>query len=126
MSTKQNPNPRPWYCSSQLVDAHRSALETGVMENSWVPDVITDRLQLSVGGDLKMLRALKTIRSIFVIATIGAISLYTLYLGADPTLVAMLSLPGLAAYAGIEAADYAALVQAYREVKQDTDDGEQK
>jgi len=94
-------HPRPWYCIDELVEEY---------------------LQIAKGdGDLRMLKALKLIRSILVIAAISAISLYALYLGADATLVAVFSLPSLAAYAGVEAADYASLLQAYREARTDNE-----
>ncbi|SNZ18151.1 hypothetical protein SAMN06269185_3262 [Natronoarchaeum philippinense] len=101
---------RPWYCVDRLVDEY---VRIAVSQDG--------------GNDLRMLKALKIVRSILVIAAIGTISIYALYLGADPTLVAGLSLPSLAAYAGVEAADYGALVQGFREAQaksQSTDDTE--
>ena len=95
MSTKIRP--RPWYCLESAVDDYQTVLRNG--------------------GDLRMLKALKILRSILVIATIGAIGLYALYRGGNPTIIALVVLPPLAAYAGVEAADYAALMQAYQEVK---------
>ena len=92
--------PRPWYCPDTLVDEYSLALQAG-------------------NGDFRMLRTLKIIRSIIVIVAVSCISLYSLYLGADPSLVVILALPSLGAYAGIEAIDYTALVQAYREAKRD-------
>lgn len=122
MSTKRPLNRRPWYAPDRLVEAHLTVLNEGGYDTDILPARLKNWLGTSGnGGDLRMLKALKIVRSILVIATIGAISLYTLYLGADPTLVAMLSLPGLAGYAGFEAADYAALAQAFREVRSDTD-----
>ena len=104
MSTRQIPH-RPWYCPDTLVDDYALVLrERG-------------------NGDFGMLRTLKIIRSILVIAAVSAIALYCLYLGADPTLVALLALPSLAAYAGAEAIDYGALVQAYKEASKERGDG---
>ena len=89
---------RPWYCIDDLVEDYKVVLERG-------------------NGDFRMLRTLKIFRSIIVIVAVSTVALYCLYLGADPTLVALLALPSLAAYAGAEAIDYGALVQAYREAK---------
>ena len=69
-----------------------------------------------------MLKALKILRSILVISATGTIALYALYLGADPTIVVMLALPALAAYAGAEAVDYMSLIQAYREIQEDSNE----
>ena len=104
MSTRTTP--RPWYCIDGLVDEYR--------------DVASEKGD----GDLRMLKTLKIIRSILVIAAISSISLYALYLGAEPTVVAAVSLPSLAAYAGVEAADYAALVQGFLEAKSETERGD--
>lgn len=89
---------RQWYHVGGLVDDYQDALETG-------------------DGELKMLKALTVLRSILVIVAISAISAYALFLGADPTTVAVLALPSIAVYGGVEVADYAALIQAYREIK---------
>ncbi|MGQ3723531.1 hypothetical protein [Natrialba aegyptia] len=72
-------------------------------------------------GDLRMLKTLKIIRSILVIVAMSAIALYALYLGADPTLVAAICVPALAAI-GSEAIDYAALVQGYLEARDNRGD----
>lgn len=99
---QSNPNRRPWYCHDGLVDEY---------------------VEVAKGdGDFRMLKTLKIIRSILVIVAISSISLYALYLGADPTVVAAFSLPSLAAYAGAEAADYAALVQGFLEASTDNND----
>lgn len=91
-------SPRRWYVLDQATDEYAAALEKG-------------------DGDFGMLKSLKVIKSILFIVAISAISLYALYLGADPTMVALISIPSLAGYAGVEIIDYAALAQAYREVK---------
>ncbi len=95
---------RPWYAPDALVNDYTAVFERG-------------------DGELTMLRRLKLIRSIVVIVAVSAISLYALYLGANPTLVAILSLPSLAAYAGVEAIDYGALLQAYKEAQLERGDG---
>lgn len=97
---------RPWYCIDQLTNEYREAA-VGVDE-----------------GDFRMIKTLKIVRSIIVIVAISTISLYTLYLGADPSLVAAFSLPSLAGYAGAEAADYAALVRGFLEAKQAADENQ--
>lgn len=106
MSTPQHySSRRPWYCVDGLVDEY---------------------IEVARGdGDLKMLKTLKIIRSIFVIVAISAISLYALYLGADPTLVAAISLPSLAAYAGVETVDYLALLRGFFEAKQQAAEDDQ-
>lgn len=95
---------RPWYCNDRLTDDYRR--------------VHAD------GGDLRMLKALKIIRAIVVNVAIAAIALYALRLGGDPTVVGGIGLFSLAAYNGVEIADYSALAQAIVEVSQDTARGE--
>jgi len=94
-------NPRPWYVLDGLADDYRKVAREG--------------------GDLRMLRALKIIRSIIVNLAIITISLYSLYRGGDPTFVSAVSLSTLALYNGVEVADYAALAAAFAEVKQERD-----
>jgi hypothetical protein len=89
---------RPWYCLDALVDDYR---------------VVADS-----GGDLKMLKALKILRSIIVNLGIIGVTLYTLLgTGADATLIATVGILTLGLYNGVEVADYAALAQAFAEVK---------
>lgn len=96
---------RPWYCLDPLVDDYR---------------VVADS-----GGDLKMLKALKILRSIIVNLGIIGVTLYTLLgTGADATLIATVGILTLGLYNGIEVADYAALAQAFAEVKSEQDDGD--
>lgn len=95
MSTTQT---RPWYALDALVDDYATVVGRG--------------------SELTMIKRLKLVRSIVVIVGVSAISLYALFLGANPTLVAVLSLPSLATYAGVEAIDYGALLQAYKEAQQ--------
>jgi hypothetical protein len=101
MSTKHT---RPWYCLDALVDDYR------VVANS--------------GGDLKMLKALKILRSIIVNLGIIGVTLYALLTGADTTLIATVGVITLGLYNGVEVADYAALAQAFAEVKSKQDDGD--
>jgi len=95
---------RPWYCLDALVDDYR------VVANS--------------GGDLKMLKALKILRSIIVNLGIIGVTLYALLTGADTTLIATVGVITLGLYNGVEVADYAALAQAFAEVKSKQDDGD--
>jgi len=89
---------RPWYCNDQLTDDYRTVAEHG--------------------GDLRMLRLLKILRSIIVNLGIIGVTLTALfYTQADATLIASLALVTLGAYNGVEVADYAALAQAFVEVK---------
>ncbi|PSP80180.1 hypothetical protein BRC81_03030 [Halobacteriales archaeon QS_1_68_20] len=93
---------RPWYCIESLVDDYRFVADNG--------------------GDLRMLRALKILRAIIVNAGIIAVTLYALVAtGADATIVATTGLLTLGLYNGVEVADYAALAQAFAEVKAEQD-----
>lgn len=96
---------RPWYCLDSLVDDYR--------------------IVATNGGDLDMLRTLKILRSIIVNAGIIGITLYALFATqADATIVAGLGLVTLGAYNGVEVADYAALAQAFAEVRTEQDSEE--
>lgn len=93
---------RPWYCLGALVDDYRTVL--------------------SNGGDLKVLRALKILRSIIVNLALGSITFYALVeTTADPTIVFVLGVSTLALYNGIEVADYAALMRAFSELSSEQD-----
>ena len=93
---------RPWYCSGRAVDEYRRTLENDE-------------------ADLPMIKTLKIARSILVNLGIIAIGGYGIASGGDPTLIATLALAVLGGYNGLELSDYAALLQAYREV-QNADD----
>jgi len=72
------------------------------------------------GGDFRMLKTLKIIRSLIVNLGIIGISFYALaYTPANATWVALLGITTLGLYNGVEVADYAALVQAFSEAKSD-------
>jgi len=91
---------RPWYTIDPLVDDYRVVATNG--------------------GDLSMLRTLKILRSIIVNLGIIGVTLYALATtGADATLISALGLVTLGAYNGVEVADYAALAQAFTEVKRE-------
>lgn len=91
---------RPWYCSERLTEDYR---------------VVADS-----GGDLRMLKTLKIVRSIIVnLGIIGITVAALFYTGADSTVVSVIGLVTLGAYNGVEVADYAALAQAFAEAKQD-------
>jgi hypothetical protein len=96
---------RPWYCSDHLVDDWKTIHQTG--------------------GDLKMLKSLKIVRSIVVNAGLTAITILGIKHGGDPTVIAPLALAILGAYNGVEIADYQALAQAIVEVSQETADREE-
>jgi len=96
--------PRPWYCPDALVDDYRAVADSG--------------------GDLRMLKTLKIIRSIIVNVGIVAVTVAALIYGADPTWVGGTGLLTLAAYNGVEYADYQALVQGYAEARDQASDGE--
>jgi len=101
MTTVQRP--RPWYCRDDLVDEYKTTLTED-------------------GESLPMLRALKILRAIIVNLGVIAIGLYAISRGGDPTFLGGLGLAILGAYNGVELLDYAALLQAYREVQTDTED----
>jgi len=89
---------RPWYCVDALVDDY-----VAVAQN---------------GGDLRMLKTLKVVRSIIVNLGIIAVTLFALSsTGADATWVTVISIATLGLYNGVEVADYAALAQAFAEAK---------
>ncbi len=99
MSVNQS---RPWYVLEALTDDYRVVAETG--------------------GNLKMLKALKIVRSIIVNLGIIGVAGYALFgTGADATLISALAIITLGLYNGVEVADYAALAQAFAEVKNQQD-----
>lgn len=71
-----------------------------------------------------MLKSLKIIRAIVVNLGIIAISMYALVEGADATIIGGIGLFSLAAYNGVEIADYGALLQAIAEASQDPPEDE--
>jgi hypothetical protein len=95
--TDHQPPHRPWYCHDRLTD-------------DWATVA-------SSGGDLKMLKGLKIARSIIVNIGIITIAMYGLQQGGTVDIIAPVALFVLGAYNGVEVADYAALAQAFREVK---------
>lgn len=104
MST-QRTRPR-WYVSDRAIDNWREVL---------TPD--GDR-----GGDLKMLKGLKILRSIIVNIGMIAIGLYALRIGGDATIIGTAALAVLGGYNGLEFSDYLALVQAYKELEAENDE----
>lgn len=94
-------HPRPWYVSNRACDDYVTAL--------------------GEGGDLKMLKSLKLLRSIIVNLGIISISLYSINTGAEPTVIGFVALAVLGGYNGLEFSDYMALVQAYNELESDDD-----
>jgi len=90
---------RPWYCHDRLTDDWATVARKG--------------------GDLRMLKTLKIARSIIVNLGIIAIIIFGLIQGANATLVATVGTATLGLYNGIEISDYAALAQAFREVKRE-------
>ena len=98
MSDTQRTSARPWYCSARQVDEYRETLAADE-------------------SDLSMIKTLKIARSLLVNIGIIAIGGYGIAAGGDPTLIATLALAVLGGYNGLELSDYAALVQAYKEVQ---------
>lgn len=93
---------RPWWISDRACDDYRKTLTSQGKE----------------GGELEMLKLLKKVRSIIVNVGIISISLYSLALGGDPTVIGPVGLFVLGAYNGLEYSDYRALLQAYKEVQE--------
>lgn len=98
------PQRRPWYCREGVVEEYKQTLTVG-------------------GEDLPMLKTLKILRSIIVNVGIIGIGGYSIAEGAAPLLIGLVALVTLGLYNGLEISDYAAMLQAYREV-QDASDGE--
>jgi hypothetical protein len=94
---------RPWYCIDSLTaDYRRVAIE---------------------GGDLKMLKTLKVLRSIIVnLGIIGVAFTALFHTAANGTYVSVIAIVTLGLYNGVEVADYAALAQAFAEVQQEQND----
>ena len=72
------------------------------------------------GGDFRMLKTLKIVRSIIVNLGIVGVTLYSLAnTPANATYVSVLAILTLGLYNGVEVADYVALAEAFTQVKQD-------
>jgi len=96
---------RPWYTVDGLVEDYR--------------------VVASSGGDLRMLKTLKILRSIIVNVGIIGITLFTLMeASGSPAWVGAIGVGTLGLYNGVEVADYAALAQAFKEVRAEQGDGE--
>ena len=89
---------RPWYCRDDVVDEYRQTLTRD-------------------GQRLPMLKTLKILRAIVVNLGVIGIALYAILRGGDPTLLGSLAVATLGLYNGLELSDYAALLQAYKEVQ---------
>lgn len=83
---------RPWYCSDAQVADYKAIDEAG--------------------GDLKHMKTTAWIRSMVVNIGTISIALYAIMTGGDATIIGSLALVSLAAYNGVEIADYQALTQA--------------
>jgi len=98
---------RPWYCRDGVVEEYKQTLTVG-------------------GEDLPMLKTLKILRSIIVNVGIIGIGVYSIAEGGDPLVIGLVALVTLGLYNGLEISDYAAMLQAYREVQADgSDTGEE-
>jgi len=94
----------PWFVSRHAVDDWRTVERRG--------------------GNLKMLKALKILRSIIVNLGVIVIASLALQSGGEPTVVGTTALLILGAYNGIEYSDYMALVTAIGEVRAEQDSGD--
>ena len=92
MSTAQ----RPWYANDRATEEWKTVGREG--------------------GNLRVLKALKILRAIVVNVAIFVVSVYSILEGAEPTVIGSLGLMSLAAYNGIELADYGSLLQALNEL----------
>ena len=97
---------RPWYCSERVTDEYKSTLRDG--------------------EKFPMLKTLKVIRAIIVNVGVIGIAGYAIGQGGDPTLLGGLALGVLGLYNGLELSDYAALLQAYKEVQIETRDDDDR
>lgn len=70
------------------------------------------------GGNLKMLKTLKILRSMIVNLGVIVIGSLALQSGGEPTIVGTTALLVLGAYNGVEYSDYQALVHAIGEVRE--------
>jgi len=89
---------RPWYCRDDVVDEYRQTLTRD-------------------GQRLPMLKTLKILRAIVVNLGVIGIAFFAILRGGDPTLLGSLAVATLGLYNGLELSDYAALLQAYKEVQ---------
>ena len=100
MSVKQ---PKPWYCSRELIDEYKH--------------------KASQGDSLRMLKLVKLIKSIIVNIGIIIVSVYGLYLGGDPTVIAPIAILVLAAHNGVDYSEIQAIKQAILETHGSDDRG---
>lgn len=97
MQHQRLPPKRPWYVLDRLADEYKRVLRNG--------------------GNFRMLRTLKIVRSIIVnLGIIGVTIVALLQTDVDATLVATVAVLTLGLYNGVDIADYAALAQAFAEV----------
>ena len=89
---------RPWYCRDAVVDEYHDTLSED-------------------GERLPMLKFLKILRSIIVNLGVIGLGIYAIQSGADPTFMGGLAVGILGLYNGLELSDYAALIQAYKEIQ---------
>lgn len=88
----------------------------------WVLDDACDEYVKALSrsdDEFAMIKTLKIIRQIIVNLGLVAISLYSISLGGDPTIIGFSALAVLGGYNGLEFSDYMALLQAYQEVQND-------
>ena len=95
MTTQQ---PRPWYCRDDVIDEYKTSLTA---DDEAFP----------------MLKKLKILKATVVNVGVVIMTAYLAYLGGDPTILGVLSLLILGGFNGLEASDYMALLQAYKEVQ---------
>lgn len=91
---------RPWYVSDRACEEYREIARS-------------DR----EGGDLRMIKSLKLLRSIIVNIGIIILGYFSIINGGAPTAIGFVSLAILGGYNGLEFSDYLALVRAYHEVQ---------
>jgi len=83
---------RPWYCSDAQINGYKAIDEAG--------------------ADLEYMKTTAWVRSMIVNLGTISIALYALSIGGNATIIGGIALVSLAAYNGVEIADYTALTQA--------------
>lgn len=97
-------HPRPWYVSNRLTDEWKEHADRG--------------------EDLSMRKLQSWIRAIVVNLGLVSVSLYALFLGAEPTIIGSIGLLSLGLYNGLELSDYLSLLQAIAEAKDTTSESD--
>jgi len=104
MSLTQSPSARPWYCHSGLVETYKTYAREG--------------------GDLRLLKTVKTLESLIVNIGVIAMTLAALFFGEANAYVVAAGIATLGLLNGVMAADYQAMARALAELSNAQDGGE--